>query len=57
MAVLGALIGYMIIIGDIAIPFLEHEIGTGTVWTNRAFVIFMFALLVAFPLSNFRTIS
>jgi len=52
---LGALIGYFIIIADICVPILQQA---AVDWyTSRWFIIIMFAALVAFPLSNLRTLS
>jgi amino acid permease len=50
---LGALIGYLIIIGDLLTPVLQEIFGSGdSFFTSRLFVILAFVLFIAFPLST-----
>jgi len=61
--VLGALIGYLIVIGDVLCPVAEHLAGGGggggggVPWfASRPFVVMAFAVLVALPLSSVETL-
>lgn len=53
--IVGALLGYLVIIGDIGTPVVEHWFGHGHWYTSRTFLILGFAATVAFPLSNLRS--
>jgi len=54
--VFGALIGFLIVIGDVLEPVAQHLCGAGCAspFATRAFIIPAFALVVALPLSSLR---
>ena len=61
LGIFGALIGFMIIIGDMSIPVLEHICSnndslTCMIVTNRWFIVLMVAIFIALPLSSRKTI-
>jgi amino acid permease len=56
LSVVGSLIGYQVIIGDIGHPVMQHFFGHQHFVASREFVTFAFALLIAFPLSNLRNV-
>jgi len=54
--VLGAMVGYIIIIGDMLIPILTQWFDT-SIWTGRGFITLLVTLFVIFPISSLKTID
>ena len=53
---IGALIGFLIVLGDVLQPTVSHLCGCSAWWAGRPFIMSVFAIFVALPLSSVEKI-